>query len=550
MRIALAQLNYIIGNFEYNFRKITEAINKAKTGKADLVVFSELAICGYPPHDFLEQKAFVDECELWIEKISELSNDIAIIVGGPSKNPNSQGKILFNTAFFIYKKKIQSKHYKALLPTYDIFDEYRYFEPGRNFKVVPFKGKKIAITICEDLWDDPPVENQYGRNRLYNTSPMKTLALQNPDFVINIAGSPFSYTRGDVKQKIFIAHAANHKIPIFYVNQVGAQTDLIFDGGSLVVNKNGVICDTLKLFEEDFRIFELDNLIKSEYLSINKPEIEKINDALILGIHDYFVKSDLKKAVVGLSGGIDSAVTLVLAVKALGKDNVHALLMPSKYSSEHSVTDATGLVKNLDVKFDIIHIQNPVDSVFSSLKTIFKGLPEDITEENIQARIRGILLMAYSNKFGNILLNTSNKSEIAVGYGTLYGDMNGGLSVLGDVFKTDVYRLAHYINKEKVVIPDNILIKPPSAELRPDQKDTDSLPEYEVLDSILFQYIELQKSVKEIMNSGNEKSLITKVLKMVNLNEYKRFQTPPILRISSKAFGFGRKMPIVANYRY
>jgi len=548
MRIALAQLNYIIGNFEYNYKKIAESIDKAKAEKADIIIFSELAICGYPPHDLLEQKAFVENCEYWINQVALLCDTIAAVVGGPSINPHSKGKILYNTAFFLNNKTIQSIHHKALLPTYDIFDEYRYFEPGTEFNLVSFKGKKIAITICEDLWDDPPVENPFGHNRLYKVSPMKEFSSQKPDFVINIAASPFAYNKIKIKQEIFISHAAKYKVPLFYVNQVGAHTDLIFDGGSLAVDAKGNVTDALELFKEDFRVFELDNLVISKNISINNPEIEKIHDALVLGIKDYFVKTNLKNAIIGLSGGIDSAVTLVTAVNALGNENVRVLLMPSKYSSEHSVKDAIELANNLKVHYDITPIQPSVDSLLDTLKPIFEGLPEDIAEENIQARVRGLLLMALSNKFGNILLNTSNKSEIAVGYGTLYGDMNGGLSILGDMYKTDVYRLAKYINSHKEIIPLNIIKKPPSAELKPNQKDTDSLPEYGVLDAILFRYIEQQKNCDDIIKEGFDEALVLKVLKMVNFNEYKRFQTPPILRISSKAFGAGRKMPIVARY--
>jgi len=548
MRIALSQLNFIIGNFEYNFNKIEDSINKAKAVETDLLVFSELAICGYPPHDLLEQKLFVEKCRHWIEKVAAICDNIAVIIGGPSLNPNQQGKILYNTAFFIAEKTIQSLHHKALLPTYDIFDEYRYFEPGTDFKVADYKGEKIAITICEDLWDDPPVETAFGRSRLYNVSPIEELIVQKPDFVINIAASPFSYTKSKIKQNIFTAHAAKHNLPLFYVNQVGAHTDLIFDGGSMVIDANGNIADSLNLFEEDLRFYESENLKQKSGLSINKPEINKIHDALVMGVRDYFYKTGLKTAILGLSGGIDSAVTLVIAVEALGNKNVRVMLLPSKYSSNHSVDDAMKLARNLDVQFDITNIQPSVNAVLEAVQPTFSGYKEDITEENIQARIRGVLLMALSNKFRNILLNTSNKSEIAVGYGTLYGDMNGGLSVIGDVYKTDVYRLANFINLDKEIIPANILSKPPSAELRFDQKDTDSLPEYDVLDSILYRYIEQQKSSNDIMNEGFDPALVSKIIRMVNFNEYKRFQTPPILRISSKAFGLGRKMPIVGKY--
>lgn len=549
MRIALAQLNFIIGNFEYNFNKIADAIERAQKENADLVVFSELSVCGYPPHDLLEHKFFIEKSIEWTEKIATLcTNNIAAIIGGPSINTNSQGKILYNTAFFLANGKIQSCHHKALLPTYDIFDEYRYFEPGTEFNVVEYKGEKIAITICEDLWFDPPVENPFGRTRLYSVSPMKELAKEKPSLIINIAASPFAFNKSIIKQDIFTSHAKDNGIPLFYVNQVGAHTDLIFDGGSMVISSEGKVLDTLPFFDEGFKIFDTTNLKSTTCVNQQESVIEKIHDALVLGIRDYFKKTGLKQAILGLSGGIDSAVVLVLAVKALGSENVRVMLMPSKYSSGHSVSDAEQLADNLNVHYDISGIQPSVDSVISSLKPIFRNLPEDITEENIQARIRGLFLMALSNKYGNILLNTSNKSEIAVGYGTLYGDMNGGLSILGDVYKTDVYRLANFINTNKEIIPINIIKKAPSAELRPDQKDSDSLPDYEILDTILFNYIELQKSANEIISEGYDTSTVQKVIKMVNFNEYKRFQTPPILRISSKAFGMGRKMPIVARY--
>lgn len=549
MRIALAQLNYTIGNFELNFEKIAAAIEKAKSEKADLVVFSELSVCGYPPHDLLEHKAFIDKCYFWVEKIAEITAEIAVIVGAPTLNTNPKGKTLYNSAYFIENKKITKVYHKALLPTYDIFDEYRYFEPGNCFETIDYKGLKIALTICEDLWDNPPVENPFGKTRLYNVSPMKELAKLQPDIAINISASPFDYNKTAIKEEIFTSHAVKHNVPLLYVNQVGAHTDLIFDGGSLIIDNKGTICDALAIFNEDFKIIDTDNIQKNtNELSIHQSRIGKIHDALVLGIRDYFNKTGLKQATLGLSGGIDSAVTLVLAARALGKDNLRVLLMPSKYSSDHSVNDAVKLAQNLPVKYDILNIQNGVDSVETTLKPLFEGLQTDITEENIQARMRGILLMALSNKFGHILLNTSNKSEIAVGYGTLYGDMNGGLSVLGDVYKTDVFLLAKYINRDNEIIPVNIITKPPSAELRPNQKDSDSLPEYDILDAVLYKYIEQQKSAEEIINEGFDAALVKRVIKLVNFNEYKRFQTPPILRISSKAFGMGRKMPIVARY--
>ncbi len=550
MRIALAQLNFIIGDFEYNYSKIVEAINKAKKVNADLIVFSELAVCGYPPHDLLEHKWFVEKSITYINKIAHHCDEVAAIIGGPSFNPDDEGKILFNSAYFLENGKIRSIHHKTLLPTYDIFDEYRYFEPNKSFELVQFKGKKLALTICEDLWDDPPPVYAFGRSKLYTVSPMKELMKLGPDLVINIAASPFAHNKIEIKKKIFTNYAAKLNLPIFYVNQVGANTDLIFDGGSMVIDSRGNIVDMLKFFHEDFRVYLLEDVqlgnVPANYTE--KTEIEEIHDALVLGISDYFTKSKLKSAVLGLSGGIDSAVATVLAVEALGNENVVVLLMPSKYSSEHSVTDAIELAHHLNIKYHIVPIQSIVDQVRETLSPIFNNLPEDITEENIQARTRGMLLMAMSNKFGHILLNTSNKSEIAVGYGTLYGDMNGGLSVLGDTYKTIVYQLAHYINRYSEIIPANIIKKAPSAELRPDQKDSDSLPPYELLDKILFAYIEQQQSAEEIIAEGFDQQMVNQVIRMVNFNEYKRFQTPPILKVSSKSFGYGRRMPIVGRY--
>jgi NAD+ synthase (glutamine-hydrolysing) len=432
------------------------------------------------------------------------------------------------------------------LPTYDIFDEYRHFEPNKTFSVIEFDGQRLAITICEDLWDEQETQNEFGREKLYQLSPLKELSRLNPDLVINLSASPFSYNQENWRKNILIKNASKYHLPILYVNQVGAQTELVFDGGSFYLDQNGTIQEELNYFREDFRI--IDTGVPTQNLQPKTEYIEKIYDALVLGIRDYFSKMGFKKATLGLSGGIDSALVLVLAAEALGAENVRVLLMPSRFSSDHSVEDALQLAKNLNIQFEIVPIQPMVDSFEQSLSGIFAGLNNDITEENIQARTRGILLMAISNKFGNILLNTTNKSECAVGYGTLYGDMNGGLSVLGDVYKTDVFKMARWINRDREIIPENTILKPPSAELRPDQKDSDSLPDYDILDQILFDYIELNLSPEEIIAKGFDQATVLKTVKMVNTNEYKRFQAPPILRISSKAFGFGRRMPLVAKY--
>ena len=551
MKIALAQLNFHIANFEGNQELILASIERARNDGADLVVFSELSVCGYPPLDLLELKDFNEKCYQAIEQIAQACTDIAAIVGSPSINPNPLGKKLYNSAFFLYEGKVQQVVHKALLPTYDVFDEYRHFEPCREFNIIEFKGYRIALTICEDLWDDQPTDNTFGKTKLYTCSPMNELSKQHPDFMINIAASPFSYNKDKVKKRIFIEKSVRYKLPLFYVNQVGANTELIFDGGSMVINAAGEVVSEMEIFKEDYRIYEVESIIAGTIKpdpAFPKEDIEKIYNALILGIRDYFTKMGFSKATLGLSGGIDSAVTVVLAAEALGKENIRVLLLPSQYSSDHSIFDAISLAENLGIRFDIIPIHEAFYQFENTLRPLFAGLEHDITEENIQARIRGVLLMAISNKFGHILLNTSNKSEAAVGYGTLYGDMNGGLSVLGDVYKTKVYELANFINRHREVIPVNSITKPPSAELRPGQKDSDSLPEYPILDQVLHYYIEDQLSSSEISKLGYEKTLVDRIIQLVNRNEYKRFQTPPILRISSKAFGIGRRVPIVAKY--
>jgi|WetSurSiteA1Bulk_404760.scaffolds.fasta_scaffold00934_3 NAD+ synthase (glutamine-hydrolysing) len=550
MKIAIAQLNFTIGAFEENLEKIIRAIRRARQEKAALVVFSELAVCGYPPHDLLEYRYFIEQCEGSLQRIAAECHGIAAIVGGPAVNPNHRGKNLYNSAYFMANGEVQRVIHKTLLPTYDIFDEYRYFEQNTEFGLINYKGFNIAVTICEDLWYRQPLLTGYGKDRLYSVCPMDQLTGLCPDFVVNIAASPFSYLQGEIKAGILTENAARYKVPVYYVNQVGAHTELVFDGGSMVVNPDGII-SRMKLFEEDFGIYDTDAVLAAKAGSVVLPrssEISLIHDALVLGIRDYFGKSGLKSAIVGLSGGIDSAVTLVLAARSLGATRLRALLMPSQYSSDHSVNDAIALARNLGVRYDIIDIRDTYWQYGQALGKVFKDLPEDISEENIQARIRGNLLMAMSNKFGNIVLNTSNKSEAAVGYGTLYGDMCGGISVLGDVYKTEVYRLADFVNRDREIIPQNTIAKPPSAELRPNQKDSDSLPEYTILDKVLFNYIELKKSTEEIVRLGIDRNLVEKIIHMVNLSEYKRYQLPPVLRISTKAFGPGRKMPLVARY--
>jgi len=572
MKIALAQQNYHIGNFEENTRKIIEGINWARAQNADLVVFSEQCVCGYPARDFLEFKDFINKCYASLDIIKEHTADIGVLVGGPAYNKAKEGKDLFNAVFLLHEKQIKAEIHKTLLPNYDVFDEYRYFEPAFEWNIINFKGKKLAVTICEDIWN-------MGDNPLYRITPMEMLASFTPDVMINLSASPYNYAQDIVRNSIVKAHVLKYKMPMLYCNTVGSQTEIVFDGGSLVYDINGKRIKEMKYFEEDYQVFELEELCKIaesskapsplgergrgevyfsaadvgtdedtlKYLT-NEKNIDEIYHALVLGIKDYFSKMGFTKAILGSSGGIDSAVVQSLAVAALGKENVKAILMPSQYSSSHSVQDAELLSKTLGNAYEIIPIKNIYESFLTELKPVFKDLPFGLAEENIQARTRGNLLMAIANKLGYILLNTSNKSELATGYGTLYGDMAGGLSVLGDLYKTQVYALAKYINKQKEIIPSNIINKAPSAELRPDQKDSDSLPEYDTLDRILYEYIELRKGPKEIIEKGFEKALVDRVLKLVNTNEYKRNQFCPIIRISCKAFGIGRRVPIVGKY--
>lgn len=543
MRIAIAQLDFHIGDFEGNLAKMLAAVEEAKSKAADLVCFTELSVCGYPPRDFLEFDDFIRKCEASVQKLAQAAQGIAIIVGSPTRNPVVDGKDLYNSAYFLEDGKIKQVQHKALLPTYDIFDEYRYFEPATEFNIVEFKGKRIALTICEDIW------NLGNENPLYTIVPMDKLMPQKPDFMVNISASPYAYDHAEERLHVIRANVERYKLPMFYANQVGAYTEIIFDGGSLVLSPNGKVFDELPYFEDCIRVYELDEVAKgNQEIAQPREKFRLIHDALVMGIRDYFRKSGLKTAVLGLSGGIDSAVTAVLAARALGQDNVRVVLMPSQFSSDHSVNDARELAKNLGVQYDVIPIQDIYESFNATLKPHFWGYEFNIAEENIQARIRGMLVMAFSNKFGNILLNTSNKSEMAVGYGTLYGDMCGGLSVLGDVYKTEVYELAHYINKDGIIIPENIISKPPSAELRPNQKDSDSLPEYDILDKILYQYIELHQDPDDIIAMGFDEALVRRVLRLVNINEFKRHQVAPVLRISRKAFGVGRRMPIVGKY--
>ncbi len=551
MKIALAQQNYMIGDFEGNFLKIKNAVEQAIQANADLILFSELAVCGYPPRDFLEFRHFIKQCRNTIDRIAGIAGShIAVVVGAPSENMIKEGKDLFNSAYFIEEGQVKFVAHKTLLPTYDVFDEYRYFEPNDTFDVVHFKGKKIALSICEDIWDTGEA------NPLYKVNPIEELAKLQPDILLNLSASPFNYKQASKRIEVIRNNAVKFQLPVFYCNCVGAQTELIFDGGSVVMQNDGTVVDEMPYFEEAIRYYEYtDNTMPiraaDAVTSIHeqdKDPVKLIHDALVCGIRNYFQKLGFKKAILGLSGGVDSALVLVLAVRALGKENVLSVLMPSQFSTSHSVDDSLKLVENLGSPYKIIPIKEVFDAYEKVLQPHFENKPFDVTEENLQARVRGNYLMALSNKFGYILLNTTNKSEAAVGYGTLYGDMCGGIAVLADVYKTQIYEVCRYINKEGEVIPEHILTKAPSAELRPGQKDSDSLPDYAILDKVLMEYIEHRQGPDEIEQMGFEEKLITRILRMVNRNEFKRHQTPPILRVSPKAFGSGRRLPIVGKY--
>lgn len=558
MKIFIAQQNYHIGNFEANTAKIISAIREAKKQGGELIVFSELAVCGYPPRDFLEFNDFIEQSQAAIDKIKIEADTIGVLVGAPSRNPKPEGKDLFNSAYLLYEQEVKGIAHKTLLPNYDIFDEYRYFEPAYEWNVMEFKGMRMAVTICEDIWDMSP-------NPLYRIQPMDKLMEQMPNVMINLSASPFDYVHADGRISIVKQNAAKYNLPVIYCNTVGSQTEIVFDGGSLAMNRNQDLIVEMPYFEEalvavnlrvdgSFDELPVRHAAQVPLAQLMPDELDdnlgiaNIHRAIITSIRDYFSKMGFIKAIVASSGGIDSAVVLALACEALGPQNVRALLMPSQYSSTHSVSDAERLSKNLGSPYDIIAIEDIFKSFEGSLDPVFKGLPFNVAEENLQSRIRGALVMALANKFNCILLNTSNKSELATGYGTLYGDMAGGLGVLGDLYKMQVYALARYINRVVEIIPLNIINKAPSAELRPGQKDSDSLPDYYTLDPILYQYIERRRGPKEIIAMGYDAALVARVLKMVNTNEYKRNQFCPIIRVSPKAFGIGRRVPIVGKY--
>jgi NAD+ synthase (glutamine-hydrolysing) len=560
MKIALAQLNYLPGDTEYNSRKIISAIGKARAQDAKIVIFSELAVTGYPPLDLLNREEIIAASMDAVREIASHCTGIAAIVGAPSPNTGVYGKGLHNSAFFMYDGKVKAVINKALLPTYDVFDEARYFEPGNLFQTIEYNGLKIAVTICEDIWAEQPCADR-GICRLYGITPLDELIRDEPRLIVNIAANPFAHNRIRVREEIFRKNALDYNLPLISVNQIGGNTDLIFDGSSVVIDSTGTITEKLAFCAEELRVVDVpleipgDRRGESSKVTTARAEggypddmTPYIHKALITGISDFFAKSGQQKAVVGLSGGIDSAVVLTLAAEALGPENVTALLMPSVFSSEHSITDSVELAERLGVKYHTVSIEEARLVIEKTVKPFFGNRPSDVTEENIQARLRAVILMAFTNKLGGMVLNTSNKSEAATGYGTLYGDMTGGLSVIGDLYKTEVYRLAGEINSEKEIIPEHIINKPPSAELRADQRDTDSLPSYDLLDAVLYRYIDLERSPDKIIEEGYDSAVVKRIVSLVRTSEFKRKQTPPVLRVSFKSFGSGRRIPIISRY--
>ncbi|MCR4291812.1 MAG: NAD+ synthase [Candidatus Kuenenia sp.] len=544
MKVALAQINPVVGDFENNVRKICSFIEQAKRKNADLVVFPELAVTGYPPKDFLDVSAFVDHNLKALRDVIQQVSGIAAIVGFVDRNRQSYGKLVHNAAAFIQDRRIVSVHHKSLLPTYDVFDESRYFEPACSIAPVQFNNYTLGISICEDIWND----EEFWTRPLYETDPIEKLISKGANVIINISASPFTVEKHEsIRLRMLTHDAKKYKVPFIYVNQIGGNDELVFDGSSAVINAQGKRIAQAAAFGEDLIVVDLENTAIQVVPQTFTP-IETVQKTLLLGLRDYVVKCGFEKVIIGLSGGIDSAVTAALAVEALGSENVIGIIMPSQFSSQGSVDDAVQLSKNLAIDYRIFPIKDLFDGYQTVLREEFRGLSFDIAEENLQARIRGNIIMALSNKYGYLVLSTGNKSEMAVGYCTLYGDMSGGLALISDVPKTMVYELAKYMNREKEIIPQETLYKPPSAELKPNQLDQDSLPPYDILDSILKAYIEEAKCIEEIVRMGFDETTVRDVIQKVNRNEYKRRQAAPGIKVTSKAFGSGRRMPIAHKF--
>ncbi|HMN47804.1 MAG TPA: NAD+ synthase [Ignavibacteriaceae bacterium] len=544
MKIALCQIDPIIGNLEYNKQKIIAGYRKAVATKADLAIFPELSLVGYPPLDLVEKKEFRSAVNKAAKEIASQTINVGLLFGAITEDDDKVGTDIHNSAILCFDGKIQFVQHKTLIPNYDVFDEMRYFDPAESVSVFDFKGERLGISICEDIWNDA----DYWYRRRYHKDPITDLMNQKASILINISASPYSYGKRCARQEMLSVLTRKDKIPLAYVCCVGAQTDLIFDGASMCFDDAGNLVKIGKAFDEDFILFDTEK----KYDPIQKCESsfeEEVYNSLVFGLKEYCRKLNFNKVLVGLSGGMDSALVTCIAVEALGAENVHVMLLPSKYSSEGSIKDSENLINNLGIKSNNVSIQPVVDKTLNQLNPILDFSIKPIAEENLQARVRGIYLMAYSNNNGYLLLTTGNKSEMAVGYCTLYGDMCGGLAVIADVYKTDVYRIANFINRDKEIIPNAIIKKAPSAELKPNQTDQDTLPPYEILDKILRMYLEENKEYNEIKDIIGDELLVAKILRMVDFNEFKRYQAAPALRVSSKAFGYGRRFPIVQGWR-
>jgi len=543
VKIALGQINPTVGDFSGNAAKMVDYSRRAHTAGAGLILFPELSVCGYPPRDLVERPSFVARNRETVERIAAQTSGIAVICGLVTPAHSDTGKAAMNSAALLVDGKVAFIQSKMLLPTYDVFDEMRNFAPAGKQELFPFCGNRMALTICEDAWND----KQFWRKRLYTVDPVESLIQAGGNFVLNISASPFWIGKREFRREMLASIARRHKVPVALVNQVGGNDSLVFDGSSVVLNREGQVIAQGKSFEEDLIYFDSQSLTGEMHEQIPGEEAS-VYSALVLGTRDYMQKCGFRKAIIGLSGGIDSALTAVIAADAVGPENVIGVGMPGPYSSQGSIDDARALAKNLGIRFELLSINSAYEAYRKTLHDVFAGMKEDVTEENIQSRARGTMLMALSNKFGAIVLSTGNKSELGVGYCTLYGDMAGGLAVISDLPKTLVYRVSEYVNSRRAVIPQATLEKPPSAELRPDQKDSDSLPPYEVLDAVLEDYVEDSHAAEQIASDhGFDVELVRRVMRMVDRAEYKRQQAAPGLKISPKAFGYGRRFPIAAK---
>jgi len=547
MKLALAQINPTVGDIEGNVELIRRFVARAASAGVRLVIFPELSVIGYPPRDLLMKPRFVADQVDAVRQLARESGDTAMLVGYARPNPGAEGRPLQNCIALLQRGRIEAVVAKSSLPTYDVFDESRYFEPAESSPLIELDGVRFGVSICEDLWND---ERLISR-RLYHRNPIADQARAGADIFVNCSASPFGMGKHEFRLKLFADQTRQHRIPLLYVNQVGGNDDLVFDGNSCLLDSGGRIVAHARDFEQDLLVVDMEDLpARTERPKVG---VEALYSALVLGLRDYARKCGFRSVVLGLSGGVDSAVSAAIAADAVGAENVLAVAMPSRYSSRGSLDDAAALARNLGIRLLVVPIEPAHRAMEQMLSEAFAGTEPDTTEENIQARIRGNIVMALSNKFGHLPISTGNKSELAVGYCTLYGDMSGGLGVIGDVLKTSVYELAHFINRRRPLIPDSILTKPPSAELRPNQTDQDSLPAYEVLDTILQMYIEQEKSADEIIEAtssreGFSAELVRSVIVMVDRNEYKRRQAAPVLKVSSRAFGYGRRMPIAQRY--